>query len=372
MEINKRHSTKFDGVFWRASTTNNKEDRTYYISFKDRDGKKKELKIGKHSAGIRENYCKIKRDEILHKIRNNEDLPISHKQKEEKPKFTFSDAFSHYLEAAKERKKGWKNDEIYFRLHIKEQLGDLDLAEIKSKTIEEFRAKIFSKGYKTRTVNDICATIRATYNYCIKHELTTCSNPISGGKVSLKEADNARIGYLSREQAEELLKELAEHKNKRLYQLTILLLYTGARFIEVASLTWNDINFNEGLIYFARTKGGNARYIAMHERVYRVLQELKAEEARSLVIPNTTGGKYVQMQDQWQHIVDRVITNNKTAETKHRITVHSLRHTHASWLALAGVDIMNIKEQLGHRQLTMTLRYAHLVPSKRHEATKLL
>ena len=47
------------------------------------------------------------------------------------------------------------------------------------------------------------------------------------------------------------------------------------------------------------------------------------------------------------------------------VTKHSLRHTHASWMALAGADILQIKEQLGHKKLDMTLRYTHLIPSQR-------
>jgi integrase len=64
-----------------------------------------------------------------------------------------------------------------------------------------------------------------------------------------------------------------------------------------------------------------------------------------------------------------MIEGNKTAG-KHRITVHNLRHTHASWLALAGADILHIKEQLGHKKLDMTLRYAHLIPNQRHDLTR--
>jgi integrase len=76
------------------------------------------------------------------------------------------------------------------------------------------------------------------------------------------------------------------------------------------------------------------------------------------------------MPKQWQEIVDKLIKGNKTIENKYRITTHSLRHTHASWLALGGADILQIKEQLGHKKLDMTLRYAHLIPSRRHDLIK--
>ena len=76
------------------------------------------------------------------------------------------------------------------------------------------------------------------------------------------------------------------------------------------------------------------------------------------------------MPDYFKDAVEKVIPGNKSQPLKYKITAHSLRHTHASWLAEAGLDILQIKEQLGHRNIEMTMRYAHLIPNIRHEITE--
>lgn len=187
----------------------------------------------------------------------------------------------------------------------------------------------------------------------------------------MPKVQNQKIGFFTKEQAKNLLEILERKPSQKLYQLTTLLLFTGARFSEIAKLTWADINFSTYMIYFAPSKDGNERYIKMTSRVSIVINELKKNKTCNFVIPTKKGNKYEKMPKEWQTEVDKLIVGNNKA-VKDRLTTHSLRHTHASWLAQSGVDILHIKEQLGHKKIETTMRYSHLVDNKRHEATEKL
>ena len=337
-------------------------DVSLYITYKDLENKLKRIKIGEKSNGITEHYCNRKRAEIVNKIRLGEDPHISSRKKV----FTFKDAYDDYIIWAKGNKISWSRDELLFRLHMT-NLHSRGLIHIKPKDFEELKQEKL-KTLAVRTVEYLLAVARQIINHAIKNELVrNYQNPISGGRVKLPRPDNAKVAFLTKEQAEQLFDILKKRESRVSYYLTILLLYTGGRFKEVATLTWNDIHFQQRLIYFKSTKNGNPRYVYMTDFVEKILRELP--RINHLVLPAENYKNMERMPRQWQLLVDDMIPGNTTAG-KYRITVHSLRHTHASWMAIAGANILQIKEQLGHKKLDMTLRYAHLIPSERHDMIK--
>jgi len=337
-------------------------DISYYITYKDEINKLKRVKIGDKSKGINEHYCFQRRNEIVHKIQLGEDPTIGKKKKR---KTTFEDIFNDYIIWAKGNKKSWFKDEELFKNHLV-SLHDKNVVDIKPKDFEDLKQEKL-QVLSVRTVEYILAVARQIINHAIRNELIKkYTNPLSGGIVKIPKPDNAKLAFLSREQATKLLLKL-NNKNDSLYNLTVMLLDTGARFIEIASLNWHDVNMINRLIYFKATKKGNSRHVYMSDRVYRLLSNL--EQTSNLVFPSSNLKQRLRMPKLWQEIVDKLIKGNKTIN-KYRITTHSLRHTHASWMALGGADILQIKEQLGHKKLDMTLRYAHLIPSKRHNLIK--
>ena len=122
----------------------------------------------------------------------------------------------------------------------------------------------------------------------------------------------------------------------------------------VTPLKWADVNFNNETIYFKKTKNGNERHIAMNDTLLETIQYLYENKVNDNVITNSADGIILRMPDHFMSAVEQVIPENKERDNKYKITAHSLRHTHASWLAEAGLDILQIKEQLGHKNIEMT------------------
>lgn len=371
----KKASSKYPGIFINEYKNGNV---AYYINYRNEEGtptlKKVGMKTKQSNYTIMDAYDRL--IEVKHKIATGEELP---KVVQRKAKVLFEDIFEDYLNWAKANKKTWKhNDLLVYNKHLS-YLAKSDPRTLKPKDFEELKQKKLTEVDKKtgrvlapKTVQHILATARHIFNHAIKNELIkNLTNPIGSGRVRMPKVENQKIGFFTKEKAKELLEILQKRENQRLYELTTLLLFTGARFSEVARLTWSDINFNTNLIYFASSKDGNARYIKMSNRVLEVVNTLYKNKINNLVIPTINGNKYEKMPKEWQIEVDKLIPGNDNAN-KDRLTTHSLRHTHASWLAQSGVDILHIKEQLGHKKIETTMRYSHLIDDRRHQATERL
>jgi integrase len=361
---------RYDGVWINELKNGN---IAYYINYRDENGKPVKKKVGtktkQSNFTVKDAYDQL--IQIKHYLMTGQESPF--KTQRAKKKFTMLDAWEDYYKWAQLHKKTYKDDKQYYTLHIAPAFEKKEVKNIKSKDIEQFMQAYLEKGYAPQSVKHYIGLIRHIINHALKNELIkNYANPISGGKVKLPTIDNARLAFLSKDQANAILKELQLYDNEILYEITIMLLYTGARFGEVTALTWNDINFDTNMIYFKPTKNGNSRWIFMNKLVENVIKKRYEARTTSFVFVNSLNKKVERLSKTWQIVVDNAIDGNKEADPRQRITVHSLRHTHASWLAMSGLDILHIKEQLGHRTLDMTMRYAHLIPNKRHESTKIL
>jgi integrase len=171
-------------------------------------------------------------------------------------------------------------------------------------------------------------------------------------KVKPLTENNRRLRYLSKDECQALINACDNHV--RLIVITAL--NTGCRKGEILSLRWDQVDLKHGFILLDKTKNGDRREIPINETLRNVLQGI----TRRLDVPHVfhdsgTGKPYQDVKRSFQ-------TALRKAKI-HDFKFHDLRHTFASHLIMAGVDLTTVSRLLGHKSLTMTLRYSHLAPS---------
>ena len=183
--------------------------------------------------------------------------------------------------------------------------------------------------------------------------------------------DNKRMRFLSMDEEKRLLAELnptvdlpfrpkyedrPERENRMRqdnYDLVILLLDTGARYGEIAGLTWDRINLEESTINLWRTKVKNESIIYMTSRAKTVLQRRSTEKRCEYVFTNAKGD------GPRNHATNGIKKAMKRAGIS-EFTVHDFRHTCASRLVQNGMSLYDVANILGHTDVQTTQRYAHL------------
>lgn len=164
--------------------------------------------------------------------------------------------------------------------------------------------------------------------------------------VKLLKENNKRLRYLEKEEIVRLLSRCS----KRLRPIVVLALNTGMRKGEILGLKWQDIDFRRGIIYLYNTKNGEKREIPINEMVKTALLRTLKHPDSPCVFCDKDGKP-----------VGNIRKSFFTAMRKSGIIsfrFHDLRHSFASHLVMAGVDLNTVRELMGHKTLEMTLRYA--------------
>jgi len=144
----------------------------------------------------------------------------------------------------------------------------------------------------------------------------------------------------------------------------ITALNTGMRKGKILGLKWEDVDLKHGFILLKDTKNRERREIPISGTAREVFQGLTRRLDVPYVFHDKNTGKYLNVKKSFK----MALTKAKIADFR----FHDLRHTFTSHLVMAGVDLTTIKELLGHKTLTMTLRYAHLALSHKVKAVDML
>ena len=146
----------------------------------------------------------------------------------------------------------------------------------------------------------------------------------------------------------------------------MLLYYTGMRLHELLNLRWEDFDFERSTIHLKTTKGNKERVVFLHEKLKNIIQTFHLQK-EGLVFQSNLKKKYNPRSLQMI-----VRTAAQKAAIIKKATPHTLRHSFATHLLEAGVDIRSIQQLLGHRNLQTTQIYTHVANKDIQKLAKLL
>jgi integrase len=259
-----------------------------------------------------------------------------------------------YLPWAKATKRSSRDDVLHAEVFCR-HFGNKNLSEIDYQMIEEFKLKRmksitrYGRPRKPATVNRELAILSGIFRMAVDYEEIT-ENPCR--KVESLPENNQRTRHLSFEEEDRLFAKLTGERDY-LRPLVTVAIYAGPRRGELLKLRWSNVDFGLNLINFTETKTNRDRSVPMEPIVREALLELSQHSGNAeYVFTNPDSGtRYTDVKKSFSAACREAgITN---------FTFHDLRHTFGTRLADAGVDVVKIKELMGHASIVTTMRYIH-------------
>lgn len=229
-----------------------------------------------------------------------------------------------------------------------EDFGDARADAIDSGAVEHWLAELH-KARSGATVNRYRALLSSVFSYGIRTGKLTV-NPVSS--VPRYKESAGRIRFLDPAEETALRGAIRAACPEREPELD-LALNTGLRRHEQFTLKWENVDFERDIITVTGKTG--RRFIPMNATARAALLRIRDGSTTQYVIAQCTHDQ----QRNFRRWLERALQ----AAGICNFTWHDLRHTFASRLVMAGVDLRTVQELLGHRNILMTLRYAHLAPA---------
>jgi site-specific recombinase XerD len=179
------------------------------------------------------------------------------------------------------------------------------------------------------------------------------TNPASHIKLN-RIPRNTHLQYLNETEILRLREAIGD--NVELRQVVDFALWTGLRRDEIVHLQWSDIDLERQTVTVQnkedfRTKSGKSRVVPMNPPLATMLTEMQT--ALHAFDERVFKVNYWTLGQDFRKAVKR-------AGLDGRVTLHMLRHTFASFLIMAGVDLRSVQLMLGHHDVSVTMIYSHL------------
>jgi site-specific recombinase XerD len=217
---------------------------------------------------------------------------------------------------------------------------------VESITAQDIERRFQKQEWSPATCNRYRALLSLTYRLAIRNGKVK-ENPAR--LVPHRLEDNARIRFLSTKEETDLRKAIEIKCPEHLPEFA-LALNTGLRLSEQYGLLWENVSIQLRMLTIPRSKNGSMRHVPLNQAGVQALDQLQRQHYGSGFV---CGG--AREPRRW---FEPVLKDAKVAN----FSWHCLRHTFASRLVMAGVDLRTVQELLGHKTIGMTVRYSHLAP----------
>ena len=246
-------------------------------------------------------------------------------------------------------------------------LGETAIAKISVGELERIKTNMTRENLAPASIKYALAVVSQVWSAAVKYGLVSGLCPTK--QVAIPKKDNKRQRYLTKEESQKLLSALAT-RSKISYDMAILGLDCGLRFGEIASLCWEDCDFEGGRLLIRDPKARANRFAFMTARVRKMLED-RGIHGQGLIFTDAKGNKIDRVSKTFRRVADELF-NQDVEDSRLKVCFHTLRHTFASWLVEGGVSLYEVKELMGHADFSMTQRYSHLSPDGLKAVIKVL
>jgi site-specific recombinase XerD len=268
-----------------------------------------------------------------------------------RPTVSFAELSRDALAYSKAHKRSYGDDVIRmerllgrFRDRAADSITAHDLEQHLAQTAEE-------RDWAPATVNRYRALMSLVFRLGIESGKVK-ENPAR--LVKHRQENNARMRWLSAEEEVRLRAVILETCPRHLPELE-LALNTGLRLGELFGLSWENVNLPRRVLTVPRSKNGEVRHVPLNSFALLAFTELqKGTDGTGPVVRNAEGGAATGPRYWFEPAIRAAKIRN--------FSWHCLRHTFASRLVVAGVDLRTVQELMGHKSIQMTVRYSHLAP----------
>lgn len=310
--------------------------------------------------------------------------------------YTFDEVFNQWFTNHRKTIKAstQKTIQSKFKKHILPRFGKIKMKDVTKAYCQEMINEI---AELIASVNDIKIQANQVFNYALKMDIIS-KNPMEHVSIPRKQRemisednDQTDRNYWRKDEIKNFLMITERELEFRDHVLFHLLIYTGARKGELLALTWDDINFGDGSIRLAKTlfqnEGGfvfqtpktkeSRRLISLDRNTLHLLKKWRTRQyeailasGSNIVLNNVVFTRENGSPMRLAYLNEKLNIVIKKHQL-HRITIHGLRHTHASLLFEAGASIKEVQERLGHTDIKMTMNiYTHVTDTLKEQTAE--